>query len=80
VFAHRRQDRFHDTVDVPQHVIVPEPQNAVALRLKIRRPLCIPGNVLGLIVLRSINFDDEAPFMTGEVSEEGTDSGLPPKV
>jgi len=31
-------------------------------------------------VLRSINLDDEAPFMAGEVSEIGTDRGLSPEV
>jgi len=31
-------------------------------------------------VLRSINFDDKAPFMAGEVCEEWTDGGLPPEV
>src|SRR4051794_13554104 len=40
-------------------------------------PLCIAGNVLRLIVLRAIDLDDKAPFMAGEVSEIGTNGGLP---
>jgi hypothetical protein len=63
---HHRQDRFHDAVDVLQHIIVPETQDAIALRSKTSGPLCISGNVLRLIVLRSINLDDEAPFMAAK--------------
>jgi hypothetical protein len=55
-------------------------RNAMALRSQIDGSLCIPGNVLWLIVLRSINLDDEVPFVAGEVSEEGTDGGSPPEV
>jgi hypothetical protein len=77
---HRRQDRFHHAVDVLQHIIVPETQDAIALRLEIGGSSCILGDVLRLIVLRSIDLDDEAPFMTGEVSEEGTNCPLPAEV
>jgi hypothetical protein len=28
---HRRQDRFHHAIDVLQHIIVPETQDAIAL-------------------------------------------------
>ena len=77
---HRCQDRFHHAIDVLQHIIVPEAQDATALRSKISGSLCISGNVLRLIVLRAIDLDDEAPFMAGEVSEEGTNGGLSPEV
>src|SRR5207248_917427 len=77
VLMHRRQDRLRYAFDILQHIIVPETQDEIALRSKINRSLCISGNVLRLIVLRSINLDDEAPFMAGEVSEERTDRHLP---
>jgi hypothetical protein len=77
---HRRQHRFHDAVDVRQHIVVPEAQDAIALRSKIRRSLCISGNVLRLIVLPAIDLDDKAQFVAREVSEVGTDRRLPPEV
>jgi hypothetical protein len=77
---HCHQYRFHHAVDVLQHIIVPEAQDAIALRSKIDGSLCISGNVLRLIVLRSIDFDDEASFVAGEVSEVRTDGGLPAEV
>jgi hypothetical protein len=77
---HRHQYRFHHAVDALQHIIVPEAQDATALRSKISGSLCISGNVLRLIVLRAIDLDDEAPFMAGEVREKGTNGGLPPEM
>ena len=62
---HRRQDRLHYAFDILQHIIVPETQDETALRSKINRSLCISGNVLRLIVLRSIDLDDD----TGESGE-----------
>jgi hypothetical protein len=77
---HRRQDRFHHAVDFLQHIIVPETQDAIALRLKIRGSLCIFGNILRLIVLRAVNLNDDTPVTTGEVSEVRTNSRLSPEV
>ena len=42
--------------------------------------LCISGNVLRLVVLRSIDFDDETPFVAGEISEVRTDRSLSAEV
>jgi len=47
---------------------------------KISGSLCISLNVLRLIVLRSVDLDDEAAFVASEVCEERTDGGLPPEV
>jgi hypothetical protein len=77
---HRHQDRFHHAVDILQHIIVPETKDAIALRPKINGSFRIADNVIRLIVLRSIDLDDEAPFVAGEVSEVRTDGGLPAEV
>src|SRR5262245_54180216 len=74
---HRRQDRFHHTADALQHIVAPETQDAIALCSKISGPLFISSNVLRLIVLRSVDLDDEPPFVAGEVCEVRTDGGLP---
>src|SRR5262249_31577097 len=80
VLLHRRQDHFHHAVDVLQHIIVPETQDAIALCAKISGSLFISGNVVGIIMLRSIDLDDESPFVAGEVSEEGVEWGLSPEM
>jgi hypothetical protein len=77
---HRRQYRFHHTIDVLQHVVVPETQDAIALRLKINGSLRIPDNVFRLIVLRAIDLDDEALFVARKVSKVRPDGGLSPEV
>ena len=77
---HCGQDRFHHAVDVRQHLVVPEAQDAITLSSEIYRSLCISDNIFRLIVLRSIDLDDKAPFMAGEISEVGADRRLPPEV
>src|SRR5262245_27526532 len=80
VLMHRRQNRFGHAVDVHQHIIVPEAQDAIAPCSKISGSLFIFGNVVGITMSRSVDLDNETPFMTGEVSEERSDSGLPPEM
>jgi hypothetical protein len=50
------------------------------LGFEILGALCVCEQTIGLIVLTSIDFDDEALLVTGEVREKRTDRGLPPEM
>jgi len=56
-------DRLHHTFDIAEHIVVPEPQHAVAARLKIGGSF----RIARFIVLAAVEFNDEARGMAGEV-------------
>jgi hypothetical protein len=61
---------------ISQHVRIPEPQNAIALR---HQPLVALSVALRLGVLTSIDFDHKHAFMAYEVEDERSDGGLTPE-
>jgi hypothetical protein len=75
-----RDDAFADSVDVGKHVIVPEPQDDVTLRLEPRRSLCVARGVAGLAVAAAVNLDDQAQGGAGEIGDERSDRDLPAKM
>jgi hypothetical protein len=60
-----------------QNVVIPEPQDTIALGDQIGRPPII-GSIIGM--LPAIEFDNNSEPMTGEVGEVRTHRSLAPKV
>src|SRR4051812_15998787 len=78
--AHSSRDCLHHTLDIAEHVVVPETQHAIAARVQLRGPLRIRCDATCFIVLSTIEFDHKPGAMTGEVREVGADGCLPAKV
>ena len=77
VRIHRCIDCQENARHVFQHVVIPEPQHAIAFGFEISRTHFI-GGAVGM--LTAINLDDESSLMTGEVGEERTDRRLAPEM
>jgi len=78
--AHGSGDRLHHALDIPQHIVVPEAQHAIAARLEIGGSLGIAHEACGFIMLAAVHFNDQAHGMTGEISEVGSDGCLTTEV
>jgi hypothetical protein len=70
----RAQDRFQNSLRVPNHVVVPEPQNEITHRFQRRGSLVISLSVL--VMLSTIDFDDELPVSTEEIDDILADRSL----
>src|SRR5580700_3706233 len=67
----------HDTVQILQHLVVPEPQHAIPVRGKPAIPALI-GQRIGM--LAAVHLDDQPPFETDEVGDETPDGSLTAKL
>src|SRR5262249_10328641 len=76
----RRVDRLHHPLDIRQHIVVPETQHPIPLRFEILTSLRVGENAIRPIMLPTVDLDDEALLMAGEVREVRTDRGLPPEM
>ena len=65
-------DLFEDGLGAPEHIVVPEPQDAVAVTLD---DFCSGGVPLG-VVLTTVQFDREARGAAGEVGDVAVDLEL----
>jgi hypothetical protein len=65
-------DRFHHTFDVLQHLVIPETEHAIAIRLEILGSLGVRRDVVRLIMLPAIDFNDDAILVTGEIRKVRT--------
>ena len=70
----RGDDDVEHRIDLGQHVVVPEAQDAVPPLGEPSRASGVP--VLALHVLAAVEFDDEFGFGAGEVSDEWADRML----
>jgi hypothetical protein len=61
-----------------QHVVIPEAQDAIALRFKKPGPRSV--RLQSFRVLPAIHFDNQLRAVTGEIDDVGTDPHLPPKM
>jgi len=77
VYTKRDANGFDHAVGVAQHVVVPEAQNPIALRLKPHRAFSVTSDLIG--VLAAVHFDDESRGETDEVGNVGAEGHLPPK-
>jgi hypothetical protein len=68
------EDHLAHIVDVPQNLVVPEPQNPKAASRKLRVPNVI-ATVLGM--LAAVHLHDEAGLEADEIDDEGADRRLP---
>jgi hypothetical protein len=78
--THCSGNDLHHTLDIPQHVVVPEPEHAIAAGFEVcgsPRVTCKSGR---FIVLAAIKLDDETRRVTGEVSEVWADRRLTAEV
>jgi hypothetical protein len=66
------QNGLKHAIDVLQHFIVPESNDAIAFRLEE----CCPRGVAFLGVLTSIDFNDQAGINASEVDNEWPDRNL----
>jgi len=57
---------FQNALDVGKHVVVPDPDDAVAERTKISVALSI-GEIIGM--LPAIDLNDQAPIAADEINE-----------
>jgi hypothetical protein len=67
-----------NTVNISKHVVVPEAQHAIATCFDLTRATRV-GCAL-LVVLTTIEFDDQSRLAADEVDDEGADQSLPTKV
>jgi hypothetical protein len=70
-------DLSYNAIDVREHVIIPEPPRAIAIRFEIPRAYFV-GRTKGMP--STIEFDDNSKLMAGEVSEIRADRCVAPKV
>ena len=66
-------DRFEDAFEVFDHVVVPEADNRVAIRLDPSRALPV-GRAFGM--LAAVEFDDEPEFDAGKIGDVSADREL----
>src|SRR3954469_12629345 len=78
--AHGSRDCLHHTLDISQHIIVPEPQHAIAARVQVPGPFRIGSDAGRKFVLPTIGFDHDPRAMAGEVRKVWTDGCLAAKV
>jgi len=70
------QNRFKHTVDIAQHIIVPEAKNQIAHRFQNFRPRCIS---ITFTVLSAIDLDNKMSILAAEIDDELGKRHLPPK-
>jgi hypothetical protein len=73
-------DCFHDSVRLAHHIVIPESQHAMTFRIQPAGAIFIATAVGILSMLRTIDLDDQAFFLTGEVRNIGSDRDLSPKM
>jgi hypothetical protein len=66
---------FEHAIDVSDHVVIPEAQDAIALAFEKSGTLRIGGGHFGM--LPAINLDDESSVVTGKVHDVGPQPNLP---
>ncbi len=71
------KDGLHDSVSVPKDVVVPEPNDSIALVLEPSGAPCVACDLS--CVLSAINFDDEPAFETYEIDDEPSNGCLAAK-
>ena len=64
-----------DTFRIAKHLIVPEPQDQIALRFNYGGARCIDH----LVVLPAVDLDDDAAPVTGEIDNVMPDGNLAAK-
>src|SRR4051794_10708121 len=69
---------FQHAVDVGQHLVVPEAQHAITMRLKQRGALKVRTHINR--VLASIDLDHQLSFVAYEIRNVSADLNLPTKV
>src|SRR5258708_1798244 len=70
--------RHHNRLLIPQDLIVPESNYAVAGTLQERRALAILLRLFG--VLCAVYFNNQSPLLTTEIRDVGADRMLPPEL
>src|SRR4051812_18174385 len=68
---------FHDGIELPENLIVPESHNPEPLGVQPCRPGVILLRLRGM--LTAIQFDDRFRFEANEIDDVNSDGGLPPK-
>ena len=74
--SERLPDRVNDALDIAKHIVVPEPQHAIAFLGQE-----LTASVIGcrVCMLATINFNDDATFETDKVCDIWADRMLPPE-
>ena len=67
------------TLQISQHLVVPEPQHPVSVALEPQCSLRIRDTNVRLIVLPAIHLDNQPPFEADEVHDVGSNRLLPPE-
>jgi hypothetical protein len=76
---HGVEDKLPNSLQILEHIIIPESQDSVATRFKPSRPLHIAGNRIALRVLSAVHLDDQLGFGAEEVDNVRTDRLLTAK-
>jgi hypothetical protein len=74
------QDRFDHPLRIPQHVVVPKAQDAIAVTVELGRSGVIATNPLIRPMLVAIDLDDQTQPVMHEVREIGPNRRLPPEM
>jgi hypothetical protein len=78
--AESGRNHFHYPLDIPEHVVVPETQHAIAARFEVRGSSRIGIDASRFIVLSTIDLDHKPRPMAAEVSEVWSDRRLSPEM
>ena len=70
----------HNTLYVREHIVVPEPEHAIAVRLQKFGSSCVRDYLPDLGVATAVNLDDEFASMAAKIYKIRTDRGLPAKM
>lgn len=73
------KDRLGNTVEIVEHLSVPDPEHAVALCFEPRSTPRVVRLLFGLIVLPAIDFDDEALTRADEIDDVASERMLAAK-
>jgi len=73
-------DRFHHIIGARKHIVVPETKHRVAIAVQKNRSATVTRQSLRLVVLPSIDFDDEPSFEARKIDYVRTNTMLAPKV
>ena len=76
--THSSDDRFHNTVDIVEHAIVPETPDQMAVRFQIGGPSLVRSAAVRM--LPTIKLNNQTSGLTTESDDISFDWHLPPKL
>ena len=79
-FSQRRLNRRKHTLNVSHHIIIPEPKHLISALLQIGGALLIRDDSSSLIVLPTVDLNNDPSRMARKIGEVRTNRGLAAEV